>query len=115
MCTDYRVNEEEKIKQLAWYCEMFTEKYVETLISSSGTTWAALRKVLRKEYKDQNLTQQMNSCRFLETYKDKNQADTSDVLQYCRPFSAISQNLVAKSKLDSLYGLVSFYKGYHLP
>lgn len=43
----------------------------------------------------------MNSKRFLETYKDKSRADTSDVLQYCRQFSAISQNLVAKDKLDS--------------
>lgn len=57
MCTDYRVSEEEKIKRLAWYCEMFTGKYIETLISASGTTWAALRKVLREEYKDQDLTQ----------------------------------------------------------
>lgn len=101
MCTDYRVDEQEKIKRLSWYCEMFTGKYVETLISSSGTTWATLRKVLREEYKDQDLTQQMNSRRFLETYKDKSRADTSDVLQYCRQFSAISQNLVAKGKLDS--------------
>ena len=101
MCTDYRVDEHEKIKRLSWYCEMFTRKYVETLISSSGTSWAALRKVLREEYKDQDLNQQMNSRRFLETYKDKSRADTSDVLQYCRQFSAISQNLVAKGKLDS--------------
>ena len=101
MCTDYRVDEQEKIKRLSWYCEMFTGKYVETLISSSGTSWAALRKVLRDEYKDQDLNQQMNSRRFLETYKDKSRADTSDVLQYCRQFSAISQNLVAKGKLDS--------------
>ena len=101
MCTDYRVDEQEKIKRLSWYCEIFTGKYVETLISSSGTFWAALRKVLREEYKDQDLNQQMNSRRFLETYKDKSRADTSDVLQYCRQFSAISQNLVAKGKLDS--------------
>ena len=80
---------------------MFTGKYVETLISSSGTSWAALRKVLREEYKDQDLNQQMNSRRFLETSKDKSRANNSDVLQYCRQFSAISQNLVAKGKLDS--------------
>ena len=43
----------------------------------------------------------MNSKRFLETYKDKNRANTSHVLQYCKQFSAISQNLVAKRKLDS--------------
>ncbi|MCJ1348653.1 hypothetical protein MMC31_006886, partial [Peltigera leucophlebia] len=60
----------------------------------------ALQKVLRDKYKDQDLNQQMNSRRFLETYKDKSRADTSNVFQYCRQFSAISQNLVAKGKLN---------------
>ncbi len=49
MCTDYQVDEQEKIKRLSWYCELFTGKYIETLISSSGTSWAALCKVLREE------------------------------------------------------------------
>ena len=52
MCTDYQVDEQEKIKRLSWYCELFTGKYIDTFISSSGTSWAALRKALRKEYKD---------------------------------------------------------------
>ena len=101
MCTDYQVDKHEKIKWLSGYCEIFTRKYVETLISSSGTSWAALQKVLWEKYKDQDLNQQMNSRRFLETSKDKSRANNSDVLQYCRQFSAISQNLVAKGKLDS--------------
>ena len=101
MCTDYQVDEQEKIKRLSWYCELFTGKYIETLISSSGTSWAALRKALREEYKDQDLNQQMNSRRFLEIYKSKSRSETADVLQYCRQFSAISRNLVAKGKLDT--------------
>ena len=101
MCTDYQVDEQEKIKRLSWYCELFTGKYIETLISSSGTSLATLRKALREEYKDQDLNQQMNSRRFLEVYKSKSRSDTADVLQYCRQFSAISRNLVAKGKLDT--------------
>ena len=42
MCTDYQVDKHEKIKRLLWYCEMFTQKYVKTFISSFGTSWAAL-------------------------------------------------------------------------
>lgn len=57
MCTDYQVDKQEKIKRLSWYCELFTGKYIETLISSSGTSWAALRKALREEYKGQDLNQ----------------------------------------------------------
>ena len=101
MCSDYRISEKEKIRRLPWYCEMFTGKYIETLIGTSGTTWSTLRKVLREEYRDQDLSQQMNSRRFLETYKDKSRSDTADVLQYCRQYSAISESLVSKGKLDS--------------
>ena len=43
----------------------------------------------------------MNSRRFLEIYKSKSRSETADVLQYCRQFSAISRNLVAKGKLDT--------------
>ncbi len=66
MGTDYQVDKQEKIKLLSSYCELFTGKYMETLISSSGTIWATLRKVLREKYKDQDLNKQMNSRRFLE-------------------------------------------------
>ncbi len=66
MCTDYQVDEQEKIKRLSWYCELFTGKYIKTLISSSRTSWVTLRKALREEYKNQDLNQQMNSRRFLE-------------------------------------------------
>ncbi len=100
MSTDYQVGKQENIKRLYWYCELFTGKYIETLISSSGISWAALCKVLRKEYKDQDLNQQVNSRRFLEIYKSNSRSDTAHVLQYCRQLCAISQNLVAKGKLD---------------
>lgn len=77
------------------------KKYVETLISYSGTCWAVLQKVLWEKYKNQNLNQQINSRQLLEIYKDKSRANTSDILQYCRQFSATLQNLVAKKKFDS--------------
>ncbi len=55
MCSNYQVDKQEKIKRLSWYYELFTGKYIETLISSLGTSWAALCKALREEYKDQDL------------------------------------------------------------
>ncbi len=42
----------------------------------------------------------MNSRCFLKTYKDKSRADTADILQYCHQYSAISESLVSKGKLD---------------
>ena len=101
ICTDSKFEEQEKINWLYCYCELFTGKYIETLISLFGTCLAALRKVLREEYKDQGLNQQMNSKRFLEIYKSKSRSDTADVLQYGRQFFTIFQNLVTKGKLNS--------------
>ncbi len=100
MYIDYQVNKQEKIKRLSWYCELFTDKYIETLISFLRTSRAALCKALREEYKDQDLNQQINSRRFLELYKSKSHSDTAAVLQYCCQFSAISRNLIAEGKLD---------------
>lgn len=59
----------------------------------------SLREALREEYKGQDVNQQMYSRRFLEIYKTKYRSNTADVLRYCRQFSAISRNLVAKGKL----------------
>ncbi len=101
MCSNYRISEKEKIRRLPGYCEMFTGKYIETLIGTSGTTWSTLRKVLREEYRDQYLSQKMNSRHFLEIYNDKSRSDTADVLKYCRQYSAILEGLVSKGDLDS--------------
>ena len=43
----------------------------------------------------------MDSRRFLEIYNSKSPSDTADALQYYRQFSVISQNFVAKVKLDT--------------
>ena len=80
MCIDYQVDNQEKIKRLSWYCKLYTGKYIEILISSSGTSWAALCKALHEKYKDQDLNQQMNSWRFLEIYKSKFHSKTADIL-----------------------------------
>ncbi len=42
----------------------------------------------------------MTSRRFLEAFKDKSHSDNSNLLQYCRQNSAISDNFVLKGKLD---------------
>lgn len=80
MCIDYKFDEHEKIKRLSWYCNLFISKYIDTLISVSGTSWAAICKTLYKEYKYQDLNQQMNSRHFLEIYKTKPYSNTVDVL-----------------------------------
>lgn len=87
---------------------------METLISSFGTFSTTLQKRLWEEYKNQDYNEQMNLRQFLATYKNKNRASTSNVLQYCRQFLAILQKPVAKKKLTHLRNFDSSYKACHL-
>lgn len=88
--TDKIIDKQEKIMRLSWYSELFTGKYIETLISFSATSWTAMYKALREEYEDQDLNQQMNSRRFLDIHKSKSRSNTADILEYCRQFPVIS-------------------------
>ena len=71
LCSDYGLSESEKIHRLPWYCELLVGKYAKILISGAAD-WATVRSVLRKEYKDDDLDQLMNSREFLEAIKKKN-------------------------------------------
>lgn len=100
MCTDFRVEEKERIRRLPLYCEMFIGKCIESVIRPSGITWTAIRKALPSQYKDRDLNQQIYSRRFLESYKDNVRSDSSDI-HYCDQFACISENLVAKTSIDT--------------
>ncbi len=54
---------------LPWYCEFFTGNYIKILIK--GADWAAVRAILRREYKENDLDQRINSREFLEALKKK--------------------------------------------
>lgn len=69
LCSDYCLSESEKIYWLWWYCEFFIRKYIKILIKRAD--WATVRSVLRKEYKDDDFDQLMNSLEFLEALKKK--------------------------------------------
>ena len=98
LCADYYLLESEKIYRLPWYCEFFTGNYIKILIK--GADWAAVRSILRKEYKDNDLDQLMNSREFLEALKKKSRSDKDDILYYCRLFASISKGLVLRRRLD---------------
>ncbi|MCJ1347605.1 hypothetical protein MMC31_005833, partial [Peltigera leucophlebia] len=66
---------------------------------------------LKKEYKDQDLTQQVSSRAYLEAFKDKPRTDNSEVLQFCRDYSEISKELLGKGKLDKYTQLRWFLQG----
>ena len=115
MCEDYRVSLAEKIRRLPLYGEMFTARHVKSVIGFSGSDWTKISKELKKEYKDQDLAQQVSSRAYLEAFKDKPRAENSEVLQFCRQFSKITKDLVGKGKLDTYTQVRWFLQGLHSP
>ena len=62
--------------------------------------WAVFRSKLRREYKDNDLDQLMNSREFLEALKKKPRSEDDDLLHYCQLFASISRDLVLRRRLD---------------
>ena len=84
---------------------MLIDKYIESLILYPGITWSIIYKALFSLYKNRDLNQQIYSQCFLESYKDKICSDSLDILYYRYQFASISENLVAKSLIDTFIQL----------
>lgn len=82
LCSDYRLLESEKIYRLSWYCEFFIGRYVRILIKDADRT--AARAMIRRDSKDNDLDQLMNSREFLEALKKR---PPFYVPRICRPLS----------------------------
>ena len=78
LCSDYRLSESEKIYRLPWYCEFFIGRYIKILIK--GADWTAVRAILRREYKENDLDQLMYSREFLEALKKKLYSEDDDLM-----------------------------------
>lgn len=111
MCDDYRMSTSEKIRRLPWYCEIFTARHIKSVIGFSGLDWAKICTNLKKEYKDQDLTQQISSPAYLEAFKDKPRTENAEVPQFCRDYLEISKELLEKGKLDRYTQLRWFLQG----
>ncbi len=98
LCSDYRLSDSEKINRLPSYCESFTGNYVKNLIK--GAYWAGVRAILRREYKENDLDQQMYSREFLEALKNKARSEGDNLMHYCQLFASISRDLVLRKRLD---------------
>ncbi|MCJ1348591.1 hypothetical protein MMC31_006823, partial [Peltigera leucophlebia] len=77
LCVDYRLSESEKIHRLPWYREFPTGNYTKGLIK--GANWVVVRSILRREYKDNDLDQLMNSREFLEALKKKSRTEEDNI------------------------------------
>lgn len=68
-CSNYRLSKSDKIYQLPWYCEYFIGRYVRIMIKNAD--WTVIKAILRREYKENDFNQLINSREFLEVLKKK--------------------------------------------
>ena len=99
MCEDYELSETDRIKRLPWYCEKTIGEYLRMLTEFNDESWQEVKKVLRKEYEEQDVDQQMNTREFLEALIRKPRTE-GDLKAYCRQFYAISTRLYKRKRLD---------------
>lgn len=67
MCNDFRVEESERLKRLPRYCEEITKDYVTGLTEYEEEDYSGLKKILLKDYKFADTSQQMQTKNFLAT------------------------------------------------
>lgn len=90
---------------------MFIAQYIKLVIRFSRLNWTKICTNLKKEYKDQDLAQQISFCAYLEAFKDKPRTENAKVLQFCSDYLEISKVLLGKKKLDRYTQLRWFLQG----
>jgi hypothetical protein len=58
-------------------------------------------KILRRDYKNRDLNQQIHSIDYLESFKNKIRISIEKISQYCRQYSVISKSLFDAEKIQS--------------
>jgi hemerythrin-like domain-containing protein len=96
LCVDYSLEEKEMTRRLPRYCDVVIEQYVKAMTAEENN-WKSLCKVLRRDYRDKDLSQQVHSISYLEAFKDKQRTRLEEVPPYCRQFSAKTQSRVSQS------------------
>ena len=111
MCEDYQVADKGMFEKLPWYCEKTIGDYVKSLPEWIAGDGAALFKTMRKDYQKYDIDQQVNSRKFLETFKSKARTEKDDLKQYCRQFHTVSHTLVERGQLETYTRAMWFIQG----
>lgn len=101
MCKNYQILIAEKLHKLPQYYESLTSGYIHILAEFVEKDYSGLIEVLKVEYQNEDLVQQMHIKTFLETLKNRSRNKDADIRSYCRQFAAISKRLMREGKLDA--------------
>ncbi len=110
ICDDYQVRDENKIKRVPRYCTQVISQFVKGIKKYQDEDWGKLKKELKKEYRVDTITQQMNTRQFLEVLIDKPRG-VKEAANYCRQYATISRKLKTAGKLDKYTQYQLFVRG----
>jgi hypothetical protein len=115
LCSDYRVSDEDRLARLPRYCIQPVAETIRSLKEWKTKDYAALKKALLSEYRDDDTRQLLYSVPFLESYKNILRTEDDDILDYCRQFDRIAQHCIGKGVLAEYTARVWFIHGLPLP
>lgn len=103
--------DENNIQESLFRAKCFLIDNVKGLTEFLDGDYAALKKILLKDYKSTDTSQQMPTLSFLSSLKDKVLFTDADVTSSCRRYASISATLVKDGKLDSHTQMSWFLRG----
>ena len=96
---EYEIIKKERWIKLFYYCVKFIAKFMKIFFSYIDRSWEAFEKKMRKEYKDQNIEQMINSRFFLKKFKNKVRKNNQMCI-YSRQFKNILIKLIKWEQLN---------------
>ena len=106
-CDEYEIIEKKRWIKFFRYCVRFIAEFMKIFFSYIDRSWKAFEKKMRKEYKDQNIEQMINSRLFLKKFKNKVRKN-NQMRIYSRQFRNISIKLIKWEQLN-IYTQCSWY------
>jgi hypothetical protein len=99
LCSDYHVTARDRLARLPRYCIRPIAETIKSLKEWQAQNYAALKKALLAEYKNDDTRQLLYSVHFLENYRSIPRTEKDDILDYCRKFDRIAQHCIEKKVL----------------
>ncbi len=99
MCDDYQVRDKNKIKRVPRYYTQVISQFVKEIKKYQDEDWSKLKKELKKEYRADDITQQINIRQFLEILMNKLRG-VKNAVNYCRQYVIIFRKLKIVGRFD---------------
>ena len=98
-CDEYKIIEKKRWIKFSHYSVKFIAEFMKTFFLYVDRSWKTFEKKMRKEYKNQNIEQIINSHFFLKKFKNKVKKN-NQMRTYSRQFRSISIKLIKWKQLN---------------